>query len=68
MNDCNIRHYLETEMADLEAEIKMRNDMIEGWSRNIDDAIKVTKNLQVHYASLLRTAQAYEVKEDEQED
>ena len=68
MNDGNIRHYLEIEMADLEAEIKMRNDMIEGWSRNIDDAIKVTKNLQVHYASLLRTAQAYEVKEDEQED
>ena len=68
MNDGNIRHYLEAEMADLEAEIKMRNDMVEGWSRNIDDTIKVTKNLQVHYASLLRTAQAYEVKEDEQED
>ena len=68
MNDGNIRYYLETEMADLEAEIKMRNDMVEGWSRNIDDTIKVIKNLQVHYASLLRTAQAYEVKEDEQED
>ena len=70
MNDGNIRHYLEAEMAYLEAEIKMRNDMIEGWSRNIDDSIKVIKNLRVHYTSLLNTAIAYghEVEEDESDE
>ena len=76
MNDGNIRYYLETEMAELKAEIKMHNDMVEGWSRNIDDAIKNVKNLRVHYTSLLNTAIAYaqeagedyEVEEDEQEE
>ena len=70
MNDGNIRHYLFAEMADLKSEIKMKNNMVEGWSRNIDDTIKEITNLRVHYTSLLNTAIAYghEVEEDEQED
>ena len=68
MNDGNIRYYLKNEIADLEAEIKSRNNSIERWSRNIDDAIKAINNLKVHYTSLLRTAQAYEVEEDESDE
>ena len=67
MNDGDIRYYLETEMAELKVSIKRLNDCIEGYSRNIDDAIKKIKNLRVHYTSLLNTAIAYgyEVEEDE---
>ena len=70
MNDGNIRYYLKNEIADLEAEIKSRNNSIERWSRNIDDTIKEINNLRVHYTSLLNTSIAYghEVEEDEQED
>ena len=68
MNDGNIRHYLETEMADLKARIKRLNDCVEGFSRNIDDAIKNITNLRIHYTSLLNTAIAYghEVEEEEE--
>ena len=67
MNDGNIRFYLEREMAGIKTEIKILNDSIEGYSRNIDDAIKNITNLRVHYTSLLNTAIAYghEVDEDE---
>ena len=65
MNDGNIRHYLEIEMADLEARIKRLNDCVEGFSRNIDDAIKNITNLRIHYTSLLNTAIAYGHEVDE---
>ena len=70
MNDGNIRYYLEQEMADLKTEIKRLNTCVEGFSRNIDDAMKNITNLRVHYTSLLNTAIAYghEVDEDESDE
>ena len=67
MNDGNVRYYLEQEMAELKAEIKMLNDNVEMYARNIDDTINKATNLRVHYTSLLNTAIAYgyEVDEDE---
>ena len=67
MNDGNIKHYLDCELAHLKSKIKNHEDGIEARLRQINDLEKELKNFKVHYTSLLNTAIAYgyEVEKDD---
>ena len=65
MNDSNIRYYLEQELKRLTMNISIRNQDIRGFERQIDDKLKEIANLKVHYTSLLNTALAYGLDQEE---
>ena len=68
MNEANIRYYLQGQLQELAKEIEKLQVYIGNAERNIDDWHKKIANLKVHYTSLLNTALAYGLTEEQMQD
>ena len=65
MNDGNIRYYLQEQLRDISKKIEALQHINKIVEQNIDDRIKQIANLKVHYTSLLNTALAYGMDQEE---
>ena len=68
MNESNTRYYLQCRLEELAKRIATLQSYIKGAERNIDDWHNEIANLKVHYTSLLNTALAYGLTEEQMED
>jgi hypothetical protein len=68
MNDGNVRYYLEQELKRIATQIADNQRYVIQHERVIDDLLKITANLKVHYTSLLNTAIAYGLDKKEFEE
>ena len=65
MNDGTVREFLRRKLDDIARDVKIRYQDIEGFNRQIDDKYKEIHLLKVHYTSLMNTALAYGLTEEQ---
>ena len=65
MNDATVKHFLRRKLDTIARDIKIYNQDIEGLERRIADKHDEIHLLKVHYTSLLNTALAYGLTEEE---
>ena len=65
MNDATIREFLKNKLDTLARDVKIANQDIRGLENAIDDKHNKILLLKIHYTSLLNTALAYGLTEEQ---
>ena len=68
MNDATVREFLKRKLDGIARDVKIRYQDIEGYNKSIDDKLQEIHLLKIHYTSLLNTALAYDLTEEQIKD
>ena len=68
MNDATVREFLKRKLDGIARDVKIIYQDIEGCNRSIDDKLEKIYLLKIHYTSLVNTALAYDLTEEQMKD